>query len=121
MRLHDPSTLEHGFPLVRNPPEALPSLSPNFLSPPCPTQPINTTTQPEQLAPPTFLTIPPYDPTLPETSLQYARRFDDVLYGDTPTRITEETTRFVLNNPNKVTRDGLYDHLTEYLMELLEI
>jgi hypothetical protein len=27
----------------------------------------------------------------------------------------------VLNNPNGVSRDGLYDHLMEYLMELLEL
>jgi hypothetical protein len=121
MRLPDPSTLERGFPLVGNSPAASPPLSSNFIPPPCPTQPINTTTQPDHPASPTFLTIPPYDPTLPETLSQYARRFNDVLYGDTPTRITEETTRFVLNNPNGVTRNGLYDHLTEYLMELLEI
>jgi hypothetical protein len=62
-----------------------------------------------------------YDPAQPESPTQYARRFDNILYGDAPTTITEATTRFVLNNPNGVTRDGLYEHLTEYLMELLEI
>jgi hypothetical protein len=56
-----------------------------------------------------------------ETPTQYAHRFDDVLYGDTPTKITDATTRFVLTNPNGVLRDGMYDHLTEYLMELLEL
>jgi hypothetical protein len=41
--------------------------------------------------------------------------------GDSPKTIDESTTRFVLNNPNGVTRDGSYDHLSEYLLDLLEI
>jgi hypothetical protein len=80
MRLPDPSTLELGFPLVGIPPEASPQLSPNYLFPPCPTPP----TQTINTAPPTYLTIPPYDPTLHETPTQYARRFDDVLYPRRP-------------------------------------
>jgi hypothetical protein len=43
------------------------------------------------------------------------------MYGEAPSRISEDTTRFVLNNPNGVSWDGQYEHLQEYLMELLEI
>jgi hypothetical protein len=121
MWLPDPSTLGLGFPLVGNQLAASPHLSPNFIFPSCQTQPIHFPTQPDQTSQPSFLAIPTYNPTQSETPSQYARRFDDVLYGDTPKTITESTTRFVLNNPNGVSHDGSYDHLMEYLMELLEI
>jgi hypothetical protein len=65
--------------------------------------------------------IPQYDPLLHSTPSSYARLFNEVSYGDNPTTIDETTTRFVLNNPNGVTRDGSYDHLAEYLIDLLEI
>jgi hypothetical protein len=55
------------------------------------------------------------------TLSSYARLFDEVGYGDSPKTIDESTTRFVLNNPNGVTRDGSYDHMSEYLLDLLEI
>jgi hypothetical protein len=56
--------------------------------------------------------IPQYDPLLHSTPSSYARLFNEVSYGDNPTTIDETTTRFVLNNPNGVTRDGSYDHLS---------
>jgi hypothetical protein len=65
--------------------------------------------------------IPQYDPSVHSTPSSHARLFDEVGYGDAPTNIDESTTRFVLNNPNGVTRDGSYDHLSEYLLDLLEI
>jgi hypothetical protein len=65
--------------------------------------------------------IPPYDPGLHPTPSSYARLFDEVGYGDSPTTIDESTTRVVLNNPNGVTRDGSYDHLSEYQLDLLEM
>jgi hypothetical protein len=65
--------------------------------------------------------IPQYDPLIHATPSSYARLFDEVGYGDSPSTIDESTTRFVLNNPNGVTRDGSYDHLSEYLLGLLEI
>jgi hypothetical protein len=65
--------------------------------------------------------IHPYDPEVHSTPSSYARLFDEVGYGDFPTTIDEKTTRFVLNNPNGVTRDGSYNHMTEYLLDLLEI
>jgi hypothetical protein len=76
---------------------------------------------PTNFHPSEFLIIPPYDPLQVETPTQYDHRFDDVLYGDTPAQITDAHTRFILNNPNGVSRDGVYDHLTEYLMELLDL
>jgi hypothetical protein len=67
------------------------------------------------------LVISQYDPLIHSNPSSYARLFDEVSYGDSPTTIDESTTRFVLNNPNGVTRDGSYDHLSEYLLDLLEI
>jgi hypothetical protein len=74
-----------------------------------------------QSAIPTIATLPTYDPTLHDTPSAYARHFDEVAYGDTPSRIGDETTRFVLNNPCGVTHDGSYNHMSEYLLELLAI
>jgi hypothetical protein len=65
--------------------------------------------------------LPPYDPEVHSTPSSYARLFDEVGYGDFHKKIVEKTTRFVLNNPNGVTRDGSYDHMSEYLLDLLEI
>jgi hypothetical protein len=65
--------------------------------------------------------VPPFDPEVHSTPSLYARLFDEVGYGDFPKTIDESTTRFVLNNPNGVTRDGSYDHMSEYLLDLLEI
>jgi hypothetical protein len=65
--------------------------------------------------------IPQYDPLVHSTPSSHARLFDQVGYGDSPTTIDESTTRFVLNNPNVVTRDGSYDHMSEYLLDLLEL
>jgi hypothetical protein len=93
-----------------NPNSLLSSVQPRVLDPP---------TLPPQLHPAAFVTLPLTNPEATESLTQQARQFHDVLYGNAPTKITEETTRFVLNNPNGVTRDGLYEHLTEYLMELL--
>jgi hypothetical protein len=65
--------------------------------------------------------IPQYGPLLHSTPSSSARLFNGVRYGDAPKSIDESSTRFVLNNPNGVTRDGSYDHLSEYLLDLLEI
>jgi hypothetical protein len=121
MRLPDPSILEPGCPF-RGLPLAASVPLPPFLpsNPPLPSE-----TEPNPLPanwqPSEFLVIPPYDPNQVETLTQYARRFDDVLYGDVPAKIADANTRFVLNNPNGVSRDGVYDQLTKYLMELLEL
>jgi hypothetical protein len=64
--------------------------------------------------------IPPFDPLVHSTPSSHARLFDQVGYGDTPTAIDDSTTRFVLNNSNGVTRDGSYDNLSAYLLDLLE-
>jgi hypothetical protein len=120
MRLPDPSTLGRVSPLVGLPPKAsLPLIPPHhFPLPPSLHKPVPL---PANLRPSEFQCIPPFDPTQPETPTQYACRFDDVMYGAAPSQISDETTRFVLNNPNEVSRDGQYEHLTEYLMELLKI
>jgi hypothetical protein len=47
--------------------------------------------------------------------------FDQLAYCDPITKIDESTTRFILNNPSGVTWDGSYDHLSEYLLDLLEV
>jgi hypothetical protein len=65
--------------------------------------------------------LPYYDPAVHSSLAAHARLFDEVAYGNSPQRIDDSTTRFVLNNPCGVTRDGSYDHLSEYLLELLEI
>jgi hypothetical protein len=119
MRFPDPSTLGLGVPFGGLPSEASLPSTPTLLFPP-PFEAGHPTLQ-ANLHPSEFLVIPPYDPTQPETPSQHARRFDDILYGDAPKKITDSHTRFVLNNPNGVSRDGLYDHLTEYLMELLDL
>jgi hypothetical protein len=67
------------------------------------------------------LRLPSIDTTLPSHPLAHARIFDEVTYSDKPTKLDETMTRFILNNPNGVTRDGSYDHMSEYLLELLEI
>jgi hypothetical protein len=121
MRLTPPSTLGSGFPVVGVQPAASSPLTPTFYSPPCPPLPLDYPTQPESFDLQNLLNIPPFNTTTPETPSQYAGQFDDFLYGHTPTRITKATTRFVSNNPNGVTRDDLYHHLMEYLMELLDI
>jgi hypothetical protein len=118
MRFPDPSTpllmvlpqIHHLEPphLVRPPSTFLPS-HPTLITP---TTASNH--QPE-------VVIPQYDPLTHSTPSTYASLFDEVGYGDFPTTIDESTTRFVLNNPNGVTRDGSYDHLSEYLLDLLEI
>jgi hypothetical protein len=99
-------------------------LEPPHLRPtPTPFLPFDTTihTIPPALQNPPVTVIPPYDPLIHSTPSAYARLFNEVGYGDSPTTIDETTTRFVLNNPNGVTRDGSYDHLSEYLLDLLEI
>jgi hypothetical protein len=65
--------------------------------------------------------LSPYDPLIHATPSSYARLFDQVSYGDPIKKIDESTTRFVLNNPNGVTRDGSFDHLSDYLLDLLEV
>jgi hypothetical protein len=117
---------------MRLPPASIPLLmqpsSPSHLDPPQITSPNiflpfnpnlrtagrSPTTQPD-------VAIPLYDPSIHSTQSSYARLFDKVSYGDSPKTIDKSTTRFVLNNPNGVTRDGSYDHLSEYLLNLLEI
>jgi hypothetical protein len=94
--------------LVRRPGTFLP-LDPSILTP-----------IPASTSQPTAV-IPPYDPLIHATPSSYARLFDEVGYGDSPLTIDESTTRFVLNNPNGVTRDGSYGHLSAYLLDLLEI
>jgi hypothetical protein len=70
---------------------------------------------------PAFSFLPHYDPALHSSQSAHARLFDEVAYGGSPKRIDDSTTRFVLNNPSGVTRDGSYDYLSEYMLELLEI
>jgi hypothetical protein len=96
---------------------------PHLRPPPSPFLPFDTIAHPTppSLQDPPVTVIPPYDPGLHPTPSSYARLFDEVGYGDSPTTIDESTTRVVLNNPNGVTRDGSYDHLSEYLFDLLEI
>jgi hypothetical protein len=84
-----------------------------------PTPTVNTL--PTALQNPHVTVVPPYDPLMHSTPSSYAGLFDEVGYGDSPKTIDESTTRFVLNNPNGVTRDGSYDHLSKYLLDLLEI
>jgi hypothetical protein len=76
---------------------------------------------PPSLPPSQPVTIPPYKPLIHTTPSAQARLFDEVSYGDIPTYIGDETTRFALTNPNGVSRDGSYDYLSEHLLELLEI
>jgi hypothetical protein len=89
MRLPDPSTLESGGPFGGLPLAASIPLPP-FLqyTPPLPSD-TEPNPLPANLQPLEFLVIPPYDPNQVETPTQYARRFDDVLYGDAPTKITD--------------------------------
>jgi hypothetical protein len=96
---------------------------PHLRPPPSPFLPFDTfaNSTPSPLQNPPVTVIPPYDPGLHPTPSSYARLFDEVGYGDSPTTIEESTARVVLNNPNGVTRDGSYDHLSEYLLDLLEI
>jgi hypothetical protein len=70
---------------------------------------------------PQTVILPPYDPLLHVTPSSYARLFDQVSYGDPIKKIDESTTRFVLNNPNGVTRNGSYAHLSDYLLDLLDV
>jgi hypothetical protein len=70
---------------------------------------------------PSTTVIPPYDPHVHSTPSAYAHLFDQVGYEDSPKTIDESTTRFALNNPNGVTRDGSYVHFLGYLLDLLEI
>jgi hypothetical protein len=92
-------------------------LQPNPLIPFDPT--VQPPTQATQAQP--EILIPQYDPSIYSTPSSYACLFDEVGYGDVPKNIDESTTRFVLNNPKGVTRDGSYDHLSEYLQDLLKI
>jgi hypothetical protein len=103
MRLPDPST-----PLLMALPQIYHLEPPHLVRPPGTFLPFNTTlitpitgsnSQPA-------VVIPQYDPLIHSSPSAYARLFDEVGYGDSPTTIDESTTRFVLNNPNGVTRDG---------------
>jgi hypothetical protein len=105
-----PSPAAHLEPLLPPPP--------GFAMPPAHPAPQFTT---PWSAIPTIAMIPPYDPIIHDTPSAYAGLFDEVAYGDIPSRIGDDTTRFVLNNPCGVTRDGSYDHMSEYLLELLAI
>jgi hypothetical protein len=117
MRLPAPSIqlLMAPFPLNLEPPHLRP--------PPAPFIPFanHFTATPLDRQIPRVSVIPPYDPQIHTTQSSYARLFDEVGYGDAPKIIDESTTRFVLNNPNGVTRDGSFYHLSEYLLNLLEI
>jgi hypothetical protein len=121
MWLPDPSILGPGVRLGGLPPEASIHLQSNLQYHHCPSHTYPPAVLPANLPASEFLIIPPYDPTQPETRTQYARRFDEVIYGDSRKKVADNQTRFVLNNSNGVSRDGLYDHLTEYLMELIEL
>jgi hypothetical protein len=121
MRLPDPSTLCLVFPSQERRDVGLTTPLSPILSPLPPTMSPLGPTLPLNLDPSQFLLTPPGDANQPTSGSQNARRFDNVLYGDIPSRIDDDTTRFVLNNPNGVTRDGLYDHLTEFMLELLEL
>jgi hypothetical protein len=121
MRFPNPSTLGRGILQTGTTPEASLLVTPNYLLPPGQPRIIDQPTLPPHLSPTMSAALPQYNPAQLESPTQHARRFDDVFYGDAPTRISEETTRFVLNNPNGGTPDRLYEPLTKYLMELLEI
>jgi hypothetical protein len=121
MRFPDPSSLVL-FPPSPDGRARVPTIPPLPIFPSHPaahSQPVRPL--PSNLDPSQFIVIPPVDANQPNTPVPNARRFDNVLYGDSPSKIDDATTRFVLNNPNGVTRDGMYDHLTEFLLELLEL
>jgi hypothetical protein len=91
--------------------------------PDAPFIPFDPTTPTQSFCPqtPPVAVSPHFETQVHPTRSSHARRFDEVGYGDYPKSIDESNTRFVLNNPNGVTRDGSYDHLSAYLLDLLEI
>jgi hypothetical protein len=121
MRFPDPSSLGLVLPFGGGRTVSPMQLNPQRSLPPSLELPHPGALLPHNLDPSQLVVIPPRDNAHPDTPAQNDRRYDQVLYGDSPSRIDDATTRFVLNNPNGATRDGNYDHLTEFLFELLEI
>jgi hypothetical protein len=118
MRLPDPSTT-----MLMAPPPMPPPDPPRPVAPTEQFTPFDPTITTPVSCPrtPSVAVSPHYDPQVHPTRSSYARLFNQVGYGDSSKTIDESTNRFVLNNPNGVTRDGSYDHLSAYLLDLLEI